>query len=183
MVCVCVCVRACDVCVCLLRGPLPSLYILQFCIHLTSKAVPPWSIVLLVIPTDMSRSCTKWYRNCHYISVYRGLWWCKKFWKRIDVIFPYSDPAPNLVFTIINVLMTVRADCAWRRVFYTCRETCHVVEFCVNISGCVNCCFYLMYNRLYINKIQQDATVCRYLFTAKPLYIFRVSIAPIIRST
>jgi len=31
----------------------------------------------------------------------------------------------------------------------------------------------------YINMIQQDATVCRYLFTAKSLYMFRVSIAPI----
>jgi len=36
---------------------------------------------------------------------------------------------------------------------------------------------------LYINKIQQDATVCRYLFAAKLLYMFRVSIAPIIMST
>ena len=35
----------------------------------------------------------------------------------------------------------------------------------------------------YINKIQQDATVCRYLFTANLLYMFQVSIAPIIRST
>ena len=35
----------------------------------------------------------------------------------------------------------------------------------------------------YINKIQRDATVCRCLFTAKLLYMFRVSIAPIIRST
>jgi len=35
----------------------------------------------------------------------------------------------------------------------------------------------------YINKIQQDGTVCRYLFTAKSLYMFRVSIAPIIRIT
>ena len=35
----------------------------------------------------------------------------------------------------------------------------------------------------HINKIQQGATVCRYLFTAKSLYMFRVSIAPIIRST
>ena len=33
--------------------------------------------------------------------------------------------------------------------------------------------------QLYINKIQQDATVCRYLFTAKSLYMFRVSIIPI----
>ena len=31
----------------------------------------------------------------------------------------------------------------------------------------------------YINKIQQDATVRSYLFTAKSLYMFRVSIAPI----
>jgi len=31
--------------------------------------------------------------------------------------------------------------------------------------------------------MQQDATVGRYLFTAKLLYMFRVSIAPIIRST
>jgi hypothetical protein len=36
---------------------------------------------------------------------------------------------------------------------------------------------------IYIKKIQQDATVCRYLFTAKLLYMFRMSIAPIIRST
>jgi len=35
----------------------------------------------------------------------------------------------------------------------------------------------------YINKIQQDATVCRYLFTAKLLDMFRVPNAPIIRST
>ena len=34
-----------------------------------------------------------------------------------------------------------------------------------------------------IDKIQQDATVCRYLFTASLLYSFRASIAPIIRST
>jgi len=27
-------------------------------------------------------------------------------------------------------------------------------------------------------KIQPDATVCRYLFTAKPLYMFRVSQHP-----
>ena len=34
----------------------------------------------------------------------------------------------------------------------------------------------------YINKIVRDATVCRCLFTAKLLYMFRVSITPIIRS-
>jgi len=33
-----------------------------------------------------------------------------------------------------------------------------------------------------ISMIQRDATVCRCLFTAKLLYMFRVSIAPIIRS-
>jgi len=35
----------------------------------------------------------------------------------------------------------------------------------------------------YYNKIQQGATVRMYLFTAKLLYMFRVSIAPIIRGT
>ena len=39
------------------------------------------------------------------------------------------------------------------------------------------------YSYFYINKIQQDATVFRYLFTAKLFYMFRMSIAPIIRST
>ena len=41
-----------------------------------------------------------------------------------------------------------------------------------------------------VEEIQQDATVCRYLFTAKLLYMFRASnmpirtsIVPIIRST
>jgi len=37
--------------------------------------------------------------------------------------------------------------------------------------------------KLYIDKIQQDATVCRYLFTASLLHIFRASIATIIRIT
>ena len=37
--------------------------------------------------------------------------------------------------------------------------------------------------RNYVDKIQQDTTVCGYLFTANILYIFRVSIAPIISST
>ena len=41
----------------------------------------------------------------------------------------------------------------------------------------------LQFNLRYINKIQQDATVCRYLFTSNLLYMFRVSIAPIIKST
>jgi len=35
----------------------------------------------------------------------------------------------------------------------------------------------------YINKIQWNVTVSRCLFTAKLLYMFRVSIGPIIRST
>ena len=36
---------------------------------------------------------------------------------------------------------------------------------------------------IYNNKIQQYATVCRGLFIVKLIYMFRVSIAPIIRST
>ena len=48
-----------------------------------------------------------------------------------------------------------------------------------SLVGCV-VEYFDSYN---INKIQQDETGCRYLFTAKSLYMFRVSIAPIIRGT
>ena len=34
-----------------------------------------------------------------------------------------------------------------------------------------------------VDKVQRNATVCRYLFTASLLYMFRASIAPIISST
>ena len=58
----------------------------------------------------------------------------------------------------------------------------------VSRSAKTNPTYTLLYSRfraswLCINKIQQDATVCRYLFTAKLLYMFRTSIAPIVRST
>ena len=39
------------------------------------------------------------------------------------------------------------------------------------------------YRSFYSNKIQRDSTVCRCLFTAKLLYMFRACIVPIIRST
>jgi len=42
---------------------------------------------------------------------------------------------------------------------------------------------YIGFVEAYINKIQQDAKVFRYLFTANLLYMFRVSIAPTIMST
>jgi len=48
---------------------------------------------------------------------------------------------------------------------------------------CRNCDRFPTHKGFYINKIQQDATVYTYLFTAKSLYMFRVSITPIIRST
>ena len=39
--------------------------------------------------------------------------------------------------------------------------------------------FYVNFPHQYINKIQQDAPICRYLFTAKLLYMFRVSSHPL----
>jgi hypothetical protein len=62
---------------------------------------------------------------------------CKKFWKRIGVLVPYSEPAADVVFSIITVLMKMRSDSAWRGALCRCREICHVDEFCVNISGYV----------------------------------------------
>ena len=51
-----------------------------------------------------------------------------------------------------------------------------------NIATHINVKFLVtkswIHNQRYINKIQQDATVCRYLFTAKSLYMFRVSSHP-----
>ena len=43
--------------------------------------------------------------------------------------------------------------------------------------------YRITYSEYYINAIQRDSTECRCLFTAKLLYMFRVPIAPIIRST
>ena len=42
---------------------------------------------------------------------------------------------------------------------------------------------WLRASRLHVNKFQRDATVCRRPCTAKLLYMFRLSIAPTIRST
>jgi len=57
------------------------------------------------------------------------------------------------------------------------------LEQSVIISMCISNFLVLITKLEYINKIQQDATVCRYLFVANLLYMFRVSVAPIIRST
>ena len=59
----------------------------------------------------------------------------------------------------------------------------HCLERLGKITGFRNFIFMVPCIVTLINKIQQDATVCRYLFTAKLLYMFRVSISPIIRST
>ena len=44
------------------------------------------------------------------------------------------------------------------------------------------CLSEFLIDSLWVEEIQRDATVCRYLFTAKLLYMFRAAIAPIIRS-
>ena len=60
---------------------------------------------------------------------------------------------------------------------------------CMEATSAVSRCILLFYVRGSVIRdsrfaeIQQDATVCRYLFTAKLLYMFRASIAPIISST
>jgi len=48
--------------------------------------------------------------------------------------------------------------------FYICCKVCaiYMYIFCVCVCVCM------------LIKIQQDATVCRYLFTAKSLYMFLV---------
>ena len=77
-------------------------------------------------------------------------------------------------------------------IFYTtwkhqCSSNLHLYLHCMkNNANGISWQSLLNYKErkyLCIDKIQQDATVCRYLFTANVLYMFRVSIAPIIRST
>jgi len=72
----------------------------------------------------------------------------------------------------------------------TTRLLKHLSQYMQNIAYCrswfwigTEWRYYSTPHEVYINKIQQDATVCRYLFTAKSLDMFRASIAPIIRST
>ena len=52
------------------------------------------------------------------------------------------------------------------------------------LSGCIShSSIYMKIGNKQFEEIQQDATVCRYLFTAKLLYMFRASVAPSIGST
>ena len=59
------------------------------------------------------------------------------------------------------------------------------VKFCMQFRWSYTFFLYSWFRAswLYINNIQRDATVCRCLFTAKLLYMLRVSIALIVRST
>jgi len=64
----------------------------------------------------------------------------------------------------------------------------HMKRFCVCVCVCVCVYIYKLHDSVHHNsiviKIQLDATVCSLIyFTAKSLYMFRVSTAPIIRST
>jgi len=58
-----------------------------------------------------------------------------------------------------------------------------IFEFPISICCSAGVSYVELSSHSYINKIQQDATVYRYSLTAKSLYMFRVSIVPIIRST
>ena len=121
------------------------------------------------------------YQNNIYLRVlgcyYTGLWHCET--KRAVMI---------LLTTIIIILITDARgqSCGIITVRYHGKQSWSIHNDKVNTeqkeiirrSLCINISFFI-----YINKIQRDATVCTCLFTAKLLYIFRVSIAPIIKST
>jgi hypothetical protein len=54
--------------------------------------------------------------------------------------------------------------------------------FCI-VLGTKTITSLININWFYIDKIQQVATICKYLFTANILYKLRVSITPVISST
>ena len=63
-----------------------------------------------------------------------------------------------------------------------------LLQMCVSVYVHTHICNTILYSQfcaswLYINKIQRDVAVWRCLYSAKLLYMLRVSIAPIIRST
>jgi len=58
---------------------------------------------------------------------------------------------------------------------------CFIVVFCILFAcKCVQYYCHRVSTQLHINKIKREATLWGCLFTAKLLYMFRVSIAPII---
>ena len=67
-------------------------------------------------------------------------------------------------------------------VVYTNIHTSYMYHIaCYNLSTSLG---NIVLSKIFcIDKIQQDTTVCRYLLTASLLYMFRASIATIIRST
>ena len=151
-----------------------------------------WKLLYMfwVAPPPIIRSkhnCiySMWYlskRNCYLPLSWKG-WNCSSSSSTIAI-----HQVPDAVDTLVCT-----PDDGWR-----CHPK-HVEQFpeinkLCNVASCWIYAYIRMYLRCtdpwtlnmlkyYINKIQWDATVCRCLFTAKLLYVFRVSIAPIIRST
>jgi hypothetical protein len=106
----------------------------------------------------------------------------------------YSVPTPPAFSKNRVFLISIHVPCVFCYFNFYNQEMHKFIIKCVSQQSlCVICtatCFdtlVLTSGSLqpspWVNKIQQDSTVCRYLFTAKSLYMFRVSIAPIIKST
>ena len=140
---------------------------------------------------------------CYYLNVHSR---AKGLNRQLSV-----SPSPPHFKRINNAVISLNAVISNLNSEYRCsrlsRNVVYIstkLHFCLNVHGHENLKWYVVipasfYNLIMelsellsertfpaaytINKIQQDATVCRCFFTAKLLYIFRVSIAPIIRST
>jgi hypothetical protein len=121
-------------------------------------------------------------------------WW--------TAVFSSAVSRPLLGFTVTTfkvLFMNWRTTVPWlyREWYIFCSKPVRIMRYCRKLGlatrfrfparqellrACIFLYSWFRASWLYINKIQRDATVYRCLFTAKLLYMFRVSIAPIIRS-
>ena len=111
----------------------------------------------------------------HHIRIY---FYLKDFKRKTSRIQHYKSTGTFLKWAISQCVL-------FRLIQFLYGGKVHDVTLCpiVETRGLARLGTGLDITLQYINKIQQDATVCRYLFTAKLLYMFRASITPIIRST
>ena len=80
----------------------------------------------------------------------------------------------------LNILQKMKLDLKYCRSLWVekYKQTSWIVVY-DGLTLCWCClCAGVVSTELYVNKIPTDATVCRYLFTAKLLYMFRVSQHP-----
>ena len=98
---------------------------------------------------------------------------CMRFYCKCGILKQIASPPLSLSLSLLcpNILLLKQLISISLGTFIVIHIGVNITSLYESISKHFN----------YINKIQRDATICMYLFTAKSLYVFRASIAPIFR--